>query len=331
MRSAPRFTASPGLLGAPRRIGHAGAIPVHRDAMPQVDANGLRFEYESFGRDCDPAVVLVMGLGMQLTAWPEPFCQRIAEDGFRVIRFDNRDIGLSSPIPATHRPNVPLQALRWLLHRPVRSEYTIDDMARDTVGVLDALGIERAHLVGASMGGMIAQNVASSFPDRARSLVSIMSSSGARSLPMAHPRVLRMMLARPPKHAAFDALLAHYVTLFRALGGPVHRASDAELRARLERSLRRSFRPDGTLRQLLAVVASGDRSERLRAIRTPTCVIHGDGDPLLPLKHGRDCAAKIPGAKLEVIPGMGHDLPASLLPLLGDAVLAHLRRVEARA
>lgn len=292
--------------------------------MPHVIANGLQIEVESLGDASRPAVVLVMGLGMQLIAWPDAFCQALVDAGFRVVRFDNRDIGLSQKIEAPPA-NVPRAAFRYLLHLPIRAPYTIQDMALDTRGVLDALGIARAHLVGASMGGMIVQNLAATAPERCAGLTSIMSSSGDRALPWSDLRVLRLMLKRPPPKGDFEAQLAHFVRLFRALSGPGFPIDEAALRARLQRSLTRSYHPAGTMRQLLAVVASGDRSALLRRIASPAWVVHGDADPLLPLPHGRDCAAKIRGAQLDVIPGMGHDIPPSLVPVLAERVIAHAR------
>jgi pimeloyl-ACP methyl ester carboxylesterase len=302
-------------------------LPVCRDAaVAQVSANGLMLEVESLGDVAAPAVLLIMGLGMQLTAWPDSFCERLVDAGFRVIRFDNRDIGLSSSIDSRSRPNVALQALRYTMRLPVRSDYSIDDMAADSMGLLDALGVERAHVVGASMGGMIAQNLAARYPQRVLSLTSIMSSSGRRRLPLPRPRVLRLMLTRLPKDTSMPILIEHYVKLFTALSGPGFKADEGELRERLSRSLRRSFRPAGTLRQLLAVVASGDRSELLHRIRAATLILHGDADPLLHVAHGRDCARKIRASRLVIVPGMGHDLPASLLGTLEQHLLEHLRR-----
>jgi pimeloyl-ACP methyl ester carboxylesterase len=291
--------------------------------MPLVSANGLQLEVESFGDPAHPAVLLVMGLGMQLTAWPEPLVEALVAAGYRVVRFDNRDIGLSQQIESPP-VNVPRAFLRYALRLPIDAPYRVQDMAQDALGVLDALGIERAHLVGASMGGMIVQNLAASAPQRVLSLLSIMSTSGDRRLPWSDLRVLRQLLARPPRNAPFDALVEHYVRLFRALSGPGFPITDEQLRARLQRSLRRSFKPAGTVRQLLAIAASGDRSAQLARIACPTLVLHGDADPLVPLAHGRDCARKIPGAKIEVVPGMGHDLPPSLIPLLTERMLAHL-------
>jgi pimeloyl-ACP methyl ester carboxylesterase len=297
--------------------------------MARIAANGLQIEVESFGSATDPAVLLIMGLGMQLTAWPDLFCQALVGAGYRVVRYDNRDIGLSDSIDGPP-VNVARQFLRYALRLPIDAPYTVQDMACDARGVLDALQVERAHVIGASMGGMIAQAFAATWPERCRSLVSIMSTSGDRRLPWADLRVLRKLLARPPRDGSFEQLVEHYVRLFRALSGPGFPIDDETLRARLQRSLRRSFKPAGTVRQLLAIAASGDRSAQLQRIRCPALVLHGDADPLVPLAHGRDCARKIPGARLDVVPGMGHDLPPSLVPLLTEHVLAHLRAVDQR-
>jgi pimeloyl-ACP methyl ester carboxylesterase len=296
------------------------------NAVAQYEVNGIRLEAESFGDESRPVVLLVMGLGMQLLAWPEALCRRIADAGYRVLRFDNRDIGLSSKLDEA-RISIPRAALRYALHLPIPAPYKVQDMACDALGLLDALGIARAHVVGVSMGGMIAQNFAASWPQRCLSLTSIMSSSGNRRLPLAHPRVLRLLIARPPQRSSPERQLQHFMRLFRALSGPGYTMPDEELRERLQRSLARNYSPAGTARQLLAIVASGDRSALLRSIAVPTLVLHGSDDPLLPIAHGRDCARKIPGARFEAIEGMGHDLPTSLLPRLGDHLLAQLRSV----
>ena len=298
--------------------------------MAQYAVNGLQIEAESFGEESRPAVLLVMGLGMQLLAWPDALCQRIAAAGYRVIRFDNRDIGLSSKLDDA-RISIPRAALRYALHLPIPAPYKVQDMADDARGLLDALGIERAHVVGVSMGGMIAQNLAATSPDRCASLVSIMSSSGSRRLPRPHPRVLRLMLSRPPRREDPEAQLRHFKNVFRALSGPGYPMPDEELGERLRRSLARSYSPAGTARQLLAIVASGDRSALLRSIGAPTLVLHGSGDPLLPLAHGEDCARKIHGARFRRIEGMGHDLPTSALPMLGDLLLEHFGRLTPAA
>jgi len=296
--------------------------------MAQYPAGAVTLEAESFGDPARPAVLLAMGLGMQLTAWPMELVEALVDAGYRVVRFDNRDAGLSTKLDGAAPVHLLREAARWFLHRPLHSPYGLRDMAADTVALLDALGIGRAHVVGASMGGMIAQEIAAGWPARTRSLVSVMSGSGCRALPVPHWRVLKMMLSRPPPARDFERLLAHYVKLFQALSGPGFPIDEGTLRARTAASLRRAHSPAGTARQLLAIAAAGDRSDHLRRIAAQTLVLHGDADPLLPLPHGRDCAGKIAGARLEVVKGMGHDLPPTLVPVLRDALLAHLRRVD---
>lgn len=293
--------------------------------MTRHRAGAIEIEAESFGDAGDPTVLLVMGLGMQLTGWPLELCEALAAAGYRVVRFDNRDAGLSTKLDAAPRVNLMREALRYFLRLPLKAPYLLRDMAQDTVHLMDALGIESAHVVGASMGGMIAQTLAAEHPHRVASLVSIMSGSGCGALPLPRWNVLRLLLAPPPP--GFDARVMHFVKLFRALEGPGFPISDEELHARSAAAVQRCYSPAGTARQLLAIAASGDRSADLRRIAAPTLVLHGDADPLLPLPHGRDCAAKIPGARFVTIPGMGHDLPPTLVPRLRDALLAHLGRV----
>jgi proline iminopeptidase len=293
--------------------------------MPTVVANGLKIEVETRGNPADPAVLLIMGLGMQLVAWPEPFCQALVDAGFHVILFDNRDVGLSEKISTKDKPSLPLAAMRYFLHLPVRAPYLLDAMAADSVGVLDALGIRAAHVVGVSLGGMIAQTVAANYPERCLSLTCIMASSGDRRLPNARLRVTRLMLSRPPPGGSVDKLTEHLVRLFEAIGSPGFPTPQALMRERLSAGLRRGYYPPGTVRQLLAIVASGDRSAQLKTINRPTLVLHGDADPLVRVSHGIDCARKIPGARLKIIPGMGHDLAPGLLPILSDALVGHFR------
>lgn len=294
-------------------------------ALPQVTANGLKFEVESLGDPNDPAVLLIMGLGMQMVSWPLEFCHTLIAAGYRVIRFDNRDIGLSEKIDGERSLSFPMAALRYFLRLPVSAPYRIETMADDTVAILDALGIKAAHLVGASMGGMIAQTIASKYPERCLSLTSIMSSSGDRRLPGSSLRVTRMSMGRPARNAPFERIVEHYVKLFQVIGSPGFPTPVELMRTRMSANLKRSYHPSGTARQLLAIVASGDRSASLKAITRPTLVIHGDKDPLVPVAHGIDCARKIPNAELKIIPGMGHDLAPGLLPILSEAVIKHVR------
>jgi len=288
--------------------------------MPSAAVNGIRLEYETFGDAGAPAILLIMGLGMQLLAWPVPFCEALARHGFRVIRYDNRDIGLSSHFDHLGVPNLIWTILKSRLGLRVASGYSLDDMADDAAGLIDALGIAPAHVVGVSMGGMIAQQLAARFAGRVRSLVSIMSTTGDRRLPPATRAAQRALLGRP-RSSDIEVLIKHYVNLYSVIGSPGFATDPDELRARLEKSLRRSYHPQGVARQMLAIIAAGDRSSDVRAILAPTLVIHGDRDPLVPVEGGRDTAAKVPGAKLQIVNGMGHDMAA--WPVLAAAVVGH--------
>ena len=298
--------------------------------MPSVDANGLKFEYESFGDPAAPAIVLIMGLGMQMIMWPEQLCDELVGHGFRVVRFDNRDVGLSSPLDHFGMPRITLEAIKYALRLPVKAPYRIDDMARDTIGVLDALGIARAHLVGASMGGMIAQNVAAAAPSRVASLVSIMSTTGKRSLPEPEPRARRALLTPPAKPGDVEGAIRRLMHVLREIGSRSLPATDEYLRGQAERHVRRSYRPAGVARHLVAVAASGDRTSVVKRIKAPTLVLHGDEDPLVRPPCGEETARVIRAgggeAALEIVKGMGHDLPVPLLPLLAERIAAHCGR-----
>lgn len=291
--------------------------------MPTIRANGLDFEVESFGDEARPAVLLIMGLGMQLTGWPDLLVQNLVGFGFRVVRFDNRDSGLSSKIESAGRPNLMMLGLRHFLHLSIPSPYGLHDMAADSVAILDALGIAKAHIVGASMGGMIAQLIAADHPEHVISLTSIMSTSGAPDLPQARSDVLRALLTPPRNRDDLEALIAHYIKLFKLIGSPGFPTPPELLRRQFEVSLKRSYYPVGTTRQMVAIVASGDRSAKLATIHLPTLVIHGTDDVLVPVEAGRDTARKIAGSKLLLIPGMGHDLAAPLVPILSEALCHH--------
>ena len=219
--------------------------------MTAIKANGITIEYEEMGPPDAPVILLVMGLGMQLIAWPEPFCGGLAARGFRVVRFDNRDAGLSTRMPSAGSLATSAMMARAFLGLPVRPPYTLNDMARDTVGLMDALGIDHAHVVGASMGGMIAQIVAIEHPERVKSLTSIMSTSGDRALPGPKGKVLRALLRPRPRDKALA--VRRYMEMFRLIGGAGYPPTEAELRARVERAVRRSYRPDGFARQLIAI------------------------------------------------------------------------------
>lgn len=298
----------------------------------RVHANGIQIEVEDSGRANDgrPVVLLVMGLGMQLIAWPDRLVASLVEAGFRVVRHDNRDIGLSQGFDERGTGNMLWQGLRYRMGLQVRSAYTLQDMADDALGVLDALGIERAHVVGASMGGMIAQRLAARAPKRVASLVSIMSSSGARGLPGPRADVLSLMLRRLPGSDE-ASLVAHSMRLVKLIAGPVYPPDEADLRARLTRALRRANRPKGLMRQIAAVAADTGRAAVLPRIASPTLVLHGDLDPLVPIACGRDTAERIAGARFVEIPGMGHDLTPELCDILTTHMIPFLHRAGAGA
>jgi proline iminopeptidase len=291
--------------------------------MPTLTANGIRIAFDTAGDPKAVPLLLVHGVGMQLTAWPDEFIDGLVELGFYVIRFDNRDCGLSTKF---ERAGVPRPWLAWLKARvgwPLRPPYTLADMADDALGVLSALGVARAHVVGVSMGGMIGQVLAARHPNRVLSLVSIMSSSGRRGLPGPAPAVRAVFGRRLPAAADSAAIIDATVCQLQAIASPAFPTPEKQLRRRVARSLRRNCCPEGAARQMLAVMASGDRSALLGTIVVPTLVIHGAADPLVPLACGADTAARVPGARLEVIEGMGHDLPAQLLERIIALIDAH--------
>jgi pimeloyl-ACP methyl ester carboxylesterase len=280
----------------------------------QIAANGIAIEVDDHGSPAGEPLLLIMGLGMQLVAWHEDFVALLVARGFRVIRFDNRDIGLSQGFDAAGVPSLGFDTIRFALGLHVKSAYTLADMAADSVGVLDALGIAGAHICGASMGGMIAQHIAARYPDRVKSQTLIMTTSGARHLPGPSLRVRGAMLARPKNPRDVASIVEHYVDLYGLIGSPAYPPEEDYLRRRLTMSVTRSYRPAGTARQMVAIAADGDRTRLLGTMRPPTHIIHGAADPLVLVPAGRDLAARIPGATLDVIDGMGHDLPRQLWP-----------------
>ena len=292
--------------------------------MPQVSANGVQIHYEEHGDPGDPAMLLIMGFGAQLTLWPDELVEALASRGFRVIRYDNRDIGLSQKFDGVKAPGLVKMTLLSKLGMTPRVPYTLSDMAADGVGLLDALGIERAHVVGASMGGMIAQHVAAKYPDRCLSFTQIFSTSGNPRLPAARKEALQALVTRP-KSTDEAVLVEHGIMLARTIGSPGFPAQEERLRERTLASVKRSFYPEGPNRHLSAIVADGDRSTMLREISVPTLVLHGEDDPLVPCEGGRDTAACIPAARLRTIPGWGHDLPLELVETLSDEIASHAR------
>jgi pimeloyl-ACP methyl ester carboxylesterase len=293
--------------------------------------SGIRIEYERTGPADAPAIVLVMGLGMQLVAWPPSLVDGLVGRGFQVLRFDNRDVGLSTHVRPARRIDVRAAAVRAMLGLSVGPPYTLEDMAGDAIGLLDALGIGRAHVVGVSMGGMIGQVLAAGWPARVASLVSIMSSSGAPRFRFHWTPATRALLTPPPRGADEAAVIDHLERIWMLIGSPGMQPPREALRTRLRTSLRRAYDPAGVARQLLAIMASGDRRRLLRRIAVPTLVLHGERDPLVPIAAGRDTAAHVPGATFRAIPGMGHDLPEPLMPRLADEIAAHCRAAGRRA
>ncbi|MGH8810295.1 MAG: alpha/beta fold hydrolase, partial [Noviherbaspirillum sp.] len=285
-----------------------------------IEANGIQLAYDVQGPAKGEPILLIAGLGLQLISWPDEFCAGLTGQGFRVIRFDNRDSGLSTKLDQLGKPNLHLAFFKSLFHLPLFAGYTLYDMAKDATGLLDALGIEKAHIVGASMGGMIAQIIAARYPDRTRSLTSIMSTSGRPGLPGPTLAAHNALFSRPRDPRDVNSVIEHFVHLFKAIGSPRYPTPDAVLRKRVEQSVRRNVCASGTARQMIAVASSGDLVAQLRTIMLPTLVIHGTDDPLVPIAGGRDTARLIPGAVLQEIEGMGHDFPPALDDLLSAMV-----------
>jgi pimeloyl-ACP methyl ester carboxylesterase len=295
--------------------------------MAQIAANGITLEYEDFGPARGEPILLIMGLGAQLTRWPLGLIEMLTARGYRVIRYDNRDVGLSHRFHAAGPTNIAQIMADAMAGKTPKAAYTLNDMADDAVGLLDALRIYRAHIVGASMGGMIAQMVAANHPGRTLALTSIMSSTGNRALPPAKPEAMAVLMARPESQE-LEAIVTHGIRAQKTIGSPAYPASDAELRARIVEDYNRAYYPDGFSRQMAAIIASGDRREALKRITAPTVVLHGADDPLVPLEGGRDTAANITGADLRIVPGMGHDLPVELFAVAVEAIEAAAARAR---
>jgi pimeloyl-ACP methyl ester carboxylesterase len=288
--------------------------------VPQLHANGLQIEYETLGDPADPPVLLVMGLGGQLIWWPDGFCAGLAERGLRVIRYDNRDVGLSSKIDGGPPPDL------WkAISGEEEPAYTLVDMAADGAGVLDALGIAAAHVVGVSMGGMIAQQMAVHFPERVRTLCSIMSTpTGIMNEDPPSPEANAVLL-RPPAADRAEAIEAS-VAGSRVIGSPGFPFDEARARARAEESYDRCYYPVGVTRQLIAIIRAGDWSPDLAKVSAPTLVLHGEDDPLVRPSWGAATARAIPGADLQMVPGMGHDLPEGAWATVIDAIVDNMGR-----
>jgi pimeloyl-ACP methyl ester carboxylesterase len=274
--------------------------------MARTNNKGVEIEYESFGDPNAETILLINGLGSQMTRWPEAFCNLLVDQGYRAIRMDNRDTGLST-------------------HLRAEDSYRVEDMAADCMAVLDACGVERAHIVGVSMGGMIAQVVAIEYPQRTLSLTSIMSNTGNPDLPP--PPALDVITGTPPNHQTdHEAFIAYNVANALKISSPAYPWPEGALEARARSEYARAFNPTGVQRQMRAIGATGDRRAKLRKLDVPTVILHGSADPLVPVEGGRDTAQTIPGAELRVIEGMGHDMPPALFPTFVDAVLRAVER-----
>ncbi|MBN8487796.1 MAG: alpha/beta fold hydrolase [Burkholderiales bacterium] len=274
----------------------------------QISAHGIAIELDDQGPPSAPAVLLIQGLGMQLTDWPQRLVDELVTQGFRVLRFDNRDAGLSAGFDTPGQP-----------------PYTLSDMVQDALGVLDTLGLHQAHVVGASMGGMIAQRLAAGHPQRVASLTLVMTTAGARGLPAPTPQALSTLTSRP-EGPGIDQLAAHMVRSFGVLGSPAFLPEPTAFLAHWQQQVQRAWRPQGTARQMAAVIGDGDRTPLLACITAPVHIIHGDADPLVPVAAAHHLARHLPGATLDIIPGMGHDFPLPLMPRWAAGISANARR-----
>lgn len=277
----------------------------------------VEIAYDSFGNPSDPPMLLIMGLGAQMIRWDDAFCKAIASQGRWVIRFDNRDVGLSTKFAEAGVPNI----MSLIQGQKVDVPYTLKDMADDAIGLLDKLGIEAADVVGVSMGGMIAQTIAIHYPERVRTLTSIMSSTGNPDLPQSTPEAMGVLLA-PAASNRNDYITAQLKTA-KVLHGPVYPLNEDYVRNYAEQSYDRCYHPEGLPRQLAAILTSGSRSKALANVMIPTLVIHGKADPLVPVEGGKDTAKSIPDAKILLIDGMGHSFPTEVVPQILQAILQH--------
>jgi pimeloyl-ACP methyl ester carboxylesterase len=298
--------------------------------MPQVRANGIDIAYDSLGRDGDPAIVMIHGLGTPLTGWPDSLCEGLVARRFRVVRFDNRDVGRSTFLPQLGAPDLAAMMAERVAGRTPVAPYSLDEMAADAAALLDALGIKRAHVVGASMGGMIAQLVAINHPAKTKSLISIMSTTGRPGLPREKREAMQALTALPASPSRDDRI-ATAIAAVKAIGGPGFPASDEERRAYVGRSVDYTpFDPPAAARQLAAAIAAPPRHDRLKTLKIPALVIHGADDPIIPAAHGEDTAVSIPGAELMIVPGLGHDFTESAAALYLKAIGDFVAKVEAQ-
>ncbi|HEX8902857.1 alpha/beta fold hydrolase [Vitreimonas sp.] len=287
--------------------------------MAQARVNGISLEYETHGPEDGAPLLLISGLGTQLTRWPPGLYEKLVARGFRVIRFDNRDVGLSQKFAGA--PTIESVVAARMQGQAPDIPYTLDDMAADAVGVLDHLGVDRAHIAGASMGGMIGQLVAADYPERVLSFTAIFTTTGNPTLPPSKPEAMAVLTTRAPDpNKDIEAYVEHVVRGARTIGSPAYPFEESLLRERALTDVRRAYEPLGVARQLAAVIANGDRRAKLANIKAPVVVLHGDADPLVPVEGGRDLAACVADAELRIVEGMGHDIPPSLYDTVIDAI-----------
>lgn len=298
--------------------------------MPQVPANKLMIEYQETGPKDGPVVLMIMGLAAQMTFWPDALIRDMADAGFRVITFDNRDVGLTTKIHGKNAPNPVAQVAARLIGVKGLAPYSLHDLVQDTIGLMDALKVKKAHVVGVSMGGMIGQLLAGTNPDRILSLTSIMSGTLNPLLPGPSPRLLAPLFLNKPKDKSRNALIERAVKMWSLIRTNDPGDDHSELKMKIASGFDRSYYPSGARRQMAAIIATGDLRPHIRKIKAPTLVIHGSKDPLAPLAGGRDSARNIPGARLEVIEGMAHDLPKKFLVQITGLIIDHIRSAPGR-
>jgi len=294
--------------------------------MPDVTANGIKIEYETFGDASAEPMLLIMGLGAQMLTWDEGFCEMLADSGYFVIRYDNRDVGLSEKIEGSYMPDIMSFMASIARGEKVNVPYTLDDMADDATGLMDALSIDRAHICGASMGGMIAQALAIRNPSRALSMISIMSTTGNPDLPPPEPQALQVLIAPMPSER--EGYVESFVEAWKVVAGPESSGDEERVRNLAARGYDRCYYPEGVLRHIMAVSAHGSRKEALGSVKVPTLVIHGSADPLVPVEGGIDTAESIPGAKLAIIENMGHYIPSHMWPRVVKEISEHAKKAN---
>lgn len=296
--------------------------------MPNIRANNIDIYYEENGPADGPVILLVMGLGAQMIAWPDEFIHGLVSKGYRVIHYDNRDVGMSQRMEGAKAPHLVWTMFKARIGLPVRVPYTLSDMAADGIGLLDALGIDKAHVVGASMGGMIVQLMAANHPERTLSMTSIMSSSGKAGLPGARPDIQRQFMVKRSPDASREEAVAFGAALVSAFSFPDPARPENAHAEMTAKAFDRGYYPVGTRRQLLAIIADGSRVDRLKTIKVPTLVVHGGADPLVPKEGSEDIARHIQGARLEIIDEMAHDLPPSQVGRMVDLIAGHAKQAH---